>query len=220
MRVLHARATEFEREYPFGVVRQCLEPVVRRHGDRERLLRGAAQLAGPVLLGVADAVDVPLPGLLHGLYWLVANLADETPVVIVVDDAHWADEPSLRLLSYLARRVDSLRVAIVIGARRADDPGGGGHAPALEEIRAHVGRERLEVQPLGVDAVARVLETIAGGCRRRGLRARVSRRGGRQPVPRRGAGAHAARRRRAVHRSGRRARPQRGAVHRRRLRSR
>jgi DNA-binding CsgD family transcriptional regulator len=163
MRVLHGRGTEFEREYPFGVVRQCLEPVVRRDGDRERLLRGAAQLAEPLLLGVADAIDVPLPGLLHGLYWLVASLADETPVVIVVDDAHWADEPSLRFLSYLARRVDSLRVAIVIGARRADDPGGGGAGSALEEIRAHIGRGRLEVRPLGVDAVARVLETIAGG---------------------------------------------------------
>ena len=69
----------------------------------------AAQLAEPVLVGVPEGIDVPPPGLLHGLYWLVANLADETPVAVVVDDAHWADEPSLRFLAYLARRVDALQ---------------------------------------------------------------------------------------------------------------
>jgi len=34
---------------------------------------------------------------LHGLYWLVANLAEQDRLVLVLDDAHWADEPSLRL---------------------------------------------------------------------------------------------------------------------------
>jgi DNA-binding NarL/FixJ family response regulator len=159
MLVLHARATEFEAEYPFGVVRQCLEQTVRRDGDRERLLRGAAKLAEPVLVGVPD-VDVPAPGLLHGLYWLVATLADEAPVALVVDDAHWADEPSLRFLAYLGRRIDSLRAAIVIGARRADDPGGAG-GPALAEIRADAGRGRLELRPLGPQAVANVLGGLA-----------------------------------------------------------
>ena len=162
MRALHARGTEFEREYPFGIVRQCLEPVVRRSADRERLLRGAAQLAEPVLVGVPERVEVPPPGLLHGLYWLMANLADETPLAVVVDDAHWADEPSLRFLAYLARRIDSLRIAVVIGARRDEDPGGSG-ASGLAEIRSHVGRSRLELQPLGPDAVAGVLREIAGG---------------------------------------------------------
>ena len=196
MRVLHACGTEFEREYPFGIVRQCLQPVVRRDAERERLLHGAAQLAEPVLVGVPEGIEVPPPGLLHGLYWLVANLADETPVAVVVDDAHWADEPSLRFLAYLARRVDALRIAVLIGARRDDDPGGGG-GPALAEIRAHVGRGRLEPAA----GAGRRRAPAARDQRRRGrraVRARLSRRSRRQPVPRRGAGGHAAERRRAV----------------------
>ncbi len=36
--------------------------------------------------------------MLHGLYWLAANFASRTPTLLVVDDLHWADEPSLRWL--------------------------------------------------------------------------------------------------------------------------
>jgi len=41
----------------------------------------------------------------------VANLSDEGPLALVVDDAHWADEASQRFLAYLARRAQSLPVA-------------------------------------------------------------------------------------------------------------
>ena len=46
--------------------------------------------------------------MLHGLYWLAANVASRTPTLVVVDDLHWADEPSLRWLVYLARRLEGL----------------------------------------------------------------------------------------------------------------
>ncbi len=64
MKVLEARGTELEREYPMGGVRQALEPAVRSEPDRERLLRGAARLAGPALLDMADPLDAPPAGLL------------------------------------------------------------------------------------------------------------------------------------------------------------
>src|SRR5688572_26714940 len=44
MRVLHARGTELERDFPFGLVRQAMEPLVRARDDRDRLLQGAAKL--------------------------------------------------------------------------------------------------------------------------------------------------------------------------------
>src|SRR4051812_6206513 len=157
MRVLHGSGTELERAFPFGVVRQLLEPVVRHDVDRERLLQGAAKLAEPVLLGAPEGVEAAPLGLLHGVHWLVANLADETPLAVVVDDAHWADEPSLRFLAYLGRRVDSLRIAVLVGARPDDDPSG-----LLAEIRAQVGRNRLDPQPLSLEAVAAQLDEIGG----------------------------------------------------------
>jgi DNA-binding CsgD family transcriptional regulator len=150
MRVLHGRGTELEREYPLGVARQCLEPAIRPDADRERLLQGAARLAGPVLLDVPEMLEATPIGILHGLYWLVANLADEAPVLLVVDDAHWADEPSLRFLAYVARRVESLPVALLIAARPSEEG-------ALAAIGDEAATTRIEPPALGLDGVGRFL---------------------------------------------------------------
>ena len=120
VRILGARGSELESSFAFGVVRQLLEgPLTAMdEADRDRMLTGAAGLAAPLL---AERRRRPRPGSspspetsgLHGLYWLTANLAKQGPLLICVDDAHWADEPSLRWLAYLTRRVDR--------------PAGGGH---------------------------------------------------------------------------------------------
>ena len=160
MRVLHARGSELERDYPLGVIRQCLEPAIRSEPDRERLLRGAARLAGPLLLDAPATVEATSIGLLHGLYWLVANLADEAPLLLVVDDAHWSDEPSLRFLAYLARRVDSLPIALVIAARHDQDSVAGS---LLGEIRADPASGHVEPSALALAGVERLLRELEGG---------------------------------------------------------
>jgi hypothetical protein len=160
MRVLHARATELEQAFPFGVVQQCLAPVVRRAEDRERLLQGAAALAEPALLAVPEGAPGPPAALLHGLFWLVSNVADEAPLAIVVDDVQWADEPSQLFLAYLARRVESLPVALIAGVRTEDDvsPGRG-----VTELRAIARGARLEPRPLGLQGVEQVLGEAGAG---------------------------------------------------------
>src|SRR5688500_7974572 len=65
LRVLHARATELERGFPFGVVRQLFErPLLEADSDeRDRWLAGAAALAADVLAGaLTTASGVPAPG--------------------------------------------------------------------------------------------------------------------------------------------------------------
>src|SRR6478735_934336 len=88
--------------------------------ERSRTLAGAAALAAPIVLpdgaappGAAD----PSFGALHGLYWLVAALAEERPQLLVVDDLHWSDGPSARFLEFLANRLDALPVLLVAAAR-------------------------------------------------------------------------------------------------------
>ena len=54
---------------------------------------------------------------LHSLYWLVVNLADQTPVLVLVDDCQWVDRDSLRFLAYLAQRVEDLSIAMVLAGR-------------------------------------------------------------------------------------------------------
>ena len=45
-----------------------------------------------------------------------ANLACQRPVLILIDDLHWADEPSLRWLAYLVRRLEGLPVLVVVAS--------------------------------------------------------------------------------------------------------
>ena len=49
-----------------------------------------------------------------------ANLAASRPLLIVVDDAHWADEPSLRWLAYLAPRLEGLAAGLLVALRPGD----------------------------------------------------------------------------------------------------
>jgi predicted ATPase len=123
LRVLLARGGELERELPFGIVRQLLEPVVVGCDaeEREALLAGAAALAKPVLFAADPEAGVePSFSALHGLYWLTINLADARPLLVAVDDAHWADVASLSWLIYLARRLAGVPLALVLATRPAE----------------------------------------------------------------------------------------------------
>ena len=126
MRVLEARGAVLEREFVFGIVRQLFEPITNAFADaeRERLFAGSAKMAaglldqtGPPLL---PAQDDNTFGVLHGLYWLTINLADEGPVMFSVDDGHWSDAPSLRFLAYLSRRLDGVPVLVAATGRPSD----------------------------------------------------------------------------------------------------
>jgi DNA-binding CsgD family transcriptional regulator len=153
MQTLTARASELERDFGFGVVRQLLEARVLRADDSERaeLLVGAAALAGPVL-GLRGGVEDTFAAL-HGLYWLVANLAASGPVVLAVDDLHWADEPSLRWLNYLCRRLEGLPVLVASTSR----PPRPEYSPLLAELLAVTGARIVCPGPLSEPAVARLV---------------------------------------------------------------
>jgi len=123
LRVLSARGGELERDLPFGIVRQLLEPLVVAFDveEREAVLAGAAALAKPVLFAAdPESGAEPSFSVFHGLYWLTSNLADAQPLLMTVDDAHLADVASLRWLIYLARRLEGLPLALVLAARTGD----------------------------------------------------------------------------------------------------
>src|SRR4051812_2469527 len=126
MTALAARASELDREFPFGAVRQLYEPLLAKAdaARRAQLLQGAAGLAGR-LLGAepGNGTTAAEPhAFLHALYWLTANLAEEGPVALAVDDLHWADANSLRFLQFLAPRLDELPLLVAL-ATRPHEPG-------------------------------------------------------------------------------------------------
>jgi DNA-binding CsgD family transcriptional regulator/tetratricopeptide (TPR) repeat protein len=118
LRVLRARAGQLEREVGWNLVRQLFDEVIRAGASsRSTLLRGAAGLALPAL-GLRPGSDA---GALHGLYWLTAELAEQGPLVIAVDDAHWGDLVSLHYLTYLAERIDDLPIVLAVTVRRGEE---------------------------------------------------------------------------------------------------
>jgi DNA-binding CsgD family transcriptional regulator/tetratricopeptide (TPR) repeat protein len=115
-----------EEQFAFGVARQLFESVLAGASEPERreLLSGAAALGG-ALFGfgledgprpVADATFASL----HGLYWLCFNLAVRAPVLIAIDDAHWADAASLRFVNFLAARLEGMPVLVVLALRPSE----------------------------------------------------------------------------------------------------
>jgi DNA-binding CsgD family transcriptional regulator len=162
---LRARCGEFELDFPFGVARQLLERRVldAPPQDRERLLDGAAAHAAPALgiqsQGDSAAPNVDLPfTVIHGLYWLLAKLAEDDPVAVIVDDAHWCDEASLRFLTYLVPRLPELPVLLLVASR----PAAPERAAAMGAILGGQGVERITPKPLGAGGARALLEQAIG----------------------------------------------------------
>lgn len=127
--VLHARASKFEREFAFCVVRQLFEaPFAAASGEERAALSAgpaaaAVRLLGETSSGVDHAPDTEYE-ILHGLYRLCVALAEERRLVISIDDVHWADAPSLRFINYLLGRLPELGALITL-ASATDEPEAG-----------------------------------------------------------------------------------------------
>ena len=160
--VRSARGGELERGFGFGVVRQLLETavVMSDPAERARLLAGAAGLAGPVFTDVSAVGENPdiAFATLHGLYWLVANLAERGPMVLSVDDVHWADEPSLRFLLHLAHRLAGLPVVLALTVRTGDERPN----PVLNSLLLEAQSPIIRPRPLGEQAVANLIRSSLG----------------------------------------------------------
>jgi len=164
--VLSARGSELEAGFAFGVVRQLFERRLAgaAAGERAALLAGPAAAVRPLLSGESTA---PLAGdssfaILHGLYWLywlVVNLAASRPLLIAVDDAQWADQPSLRWLAYLAPRLEGLAAGMLVASRQGDPAAAEAPLVAVRAAAADVLRPALLSGP----AVHAVVRAAAGG---------------------------------------------------------
>ena len=162
MTVLTARGSPLERDFSFGVVQQLFAPLrLGAPGADRELLDGAAALALRALgssrgdgIMLADASFATL----HGLYWLVANVSSETPALLLIDDCHWADGPSLRFLAFVGARLDGLRV-VVVTTRRTGDPTA--EPELLREVRG-LASATLHPALLGPTATATLVRRSLG----------------------------------------------------------
>ncbi|HEX4897146.1 MAG TPA: AAA family ATPase [Candidatus Limnocylindrales bacterium] len=166
MRLLRAQGGELERSLPYGVVIELFGALTREERQAVDLFAGPAAVTAP-LLGIehARSTEAAVPeradpfAYLHGLFWLVLNLVERGPLAIVVDDAQWADEPSLRFLHRVVQRIDELPVVVLLAMR----PDGDSPASAAGRLlRAHRGATHLAPHPLSEIAVGQLMSSVAG----------------------------------------------------------
>ena len=163
MTVLRARGGVMEREFALGVVIQLLAPSIEplAERERERVFAGAAGLARPLFEEVPDraAAGDRLFARFHGLHWLCARLAEEQPLAMLLDDAHWADEHSLRFLAYLDARIDEIPACAILAVRTGEA------AAAPEALTKLIERESprsVRPPPLSTVAIAELVRGSLG----------------------------------------------------------
>jgi DNA-binding NarL/FixJ family response regulator/tetratricopeptide (TPR) repeat protein len=176
--VLSGAAAEFEREMPFSVWVDALDAYV-----------GAQDLAGHQAWDDALAAELGqvLPSLRaaggdggavaderfrahRAVGRLLGLLAEETPVVLVLDDLQWSDAASVELIAALARRAPDAPVLVALGFRP------GQVALRLTAALAGPRARRLELEQLSEAEAALLLEHLDGA-----VAAAVYRHGGGNP---------------------------------------
>jgi DNA-binding CsgD family transcriptional regulator len=145
--VLSGRSAEFERDIPFQILLDALHERV----DSVEL----TQLASGADLG--DRLR-----LFQGLRRLLLTLA-ERPLVLLLDDVHWADPGSIDFLDYLSRHPVDAPLLVVVAHRDRQAPARLRYALARDSDHGTV--TRIELGPLGRDAAAQLLRRLPGGGR-------------------------------------------------------
>lgn len=163
MTVLHGICGEVVAGSGYGGVRALFGPLGLTADDASDspLLQGSARRALPALAPCPGHEEPPSPAtaypVLHGLYWLAVNLMSQGPLVLVLDDAHWCDERSLRWIDFLLRRADHLPLLVVLAQRTEAEPA----APAaLADIVAQPRSSAIRLGPLTDADVAEMAEEV------------------------------------------------------------
>jgi predicted ATPase len=134
-----------------------------------RLLAGAAMTApglGRLLPGIEPA-GLPGDGLdqlqvLDAVRAVLVGLAERSPVLLVLEDLHWADRATRDLVAFLARTLRSGRVTLAVSYRSDELHRRHPLRPLLAELVRLPVVERLELAPFTRSELAEHLEALVG----------------------------------------------------------
>src|SRR5438477_12140736 len=119
MRVLQATGVEAESNLAYAVLHQLLRPLRHPWSDLPEPQRHALSVALGMDSGTApDRFLISL-----AVLTLLSERAGQQPILCIVDDAQWADEPSQEVLRFVGRRLDSEPIALLATVRAGEDRG-------------------------------------------------------------------------------------------------
>jgi DNA-binding CsgD family transcriptional regulator/tetratricopeptide (TPR) repeat protein len=152
----------------FGLWIEAIDPFLQSLPDEEvvdlcgGLLDDLATVFHRVALirGSVPERDPPLPRLLEGLANLLGNVLRRTPLVVLLDDVHFADASSWEALRFFARRLDAARLLVIATSRPAELAEHEAAAPVLFELEQDALLTRMEVRPLVRPALRELTEAV------------------------------------------------------------
>ena len=175
--VLWGSCFEGEWQPPYGPWVEALRGYVRSR-DTQRLRADLGTGAGPIgrllpeIQAVLSEVPVPTPlspdeerfRLYDAVVQLLLSVSAEHVVVIILDDLHWADVDSLRLLRHVARSVSRARLLVLGTYRDAEFDMNGQHPllATLASVRRESEYDRIALRGLAREEVAEFLALVAG----------------------------------------------------------
>jgi DNA-binding CsgD family transcriptional regulator/tetratricopeptide (TPR) repeat protein len=161
---------------PYQAVVEALEQLAEQDPDAVAAVAGGPRGAALAALlpglpglpgGAAGTVNAPDPAAArHSVHAAVTDAlvtaARARPVVLVLDDLHWAAAPTLLLLRHLARSTAEARLLVLATARDVDAESAPDLADALAELWRLDGVVRVSVGGLGAADVEELLRALAG----------------------------------------------------------
>ena len=173
LRALRTRGRPNEQGFPFGAAIDLFEAewADADEQQREELAAGPAHVAAALLEGRSDSspegFGEPAFPIIRGLYRLAANLVQSPdrdlnkesdrrgPLAIIVDDLELIDRPSLRLLAYLAARLDRHPIVMLVALRAGEDDTARAELTALRQGRSASLLRPRALSPEGIDRLVR-----------------------------------------------------------------
>ena len=164
--VLFARGGEQQFTEPYHVLRQLLQPVLGglTEAERHEVFGNWYDTVGAAI-GLfrpgSEAAAIDPQGIRDGLDYVLTQLAPRrAPLVMIVDDLHWADLESLSWLSAFAVRSRELPVLLVMAYREGDEfkP----EALGFRDAIAALATRRHELRPLSPDSMSEIVRTALG----------------------------------------------------------
>jgi tetratricopeptide (TPR) repeat protein len=170
--VSRVQCYELDRSLPFSAVSSLVEGLLGQSGSAATPPDALASIAR-----IVPAVKTHFPSipespptegeaarllLAEGIQRLAVAVADEVPVLLVIDDAHHADEASLTTLQLLVRRARDCRLMVILAGRPVEIA----NSPAAAKIRAQakqLGFYEREITPLPSEDAATLLDMLLAG---------------------------------------------------------
>lgn len=132
-------------------------------GELSRLLPDLAQRVGELPLPVAADPDTERHRLHTAVADLLAGVGRRAPLVVVIEDGHWADTPTLLLLRHLARGASDARALLVTTFRDTEAEVPEALSAALVDLRRSEGVVRLRLGGLSAEEISEFVKRAVGG---------------------------------------------------------